>query len=118
MNDTLRQVIPVGVSILVIILVAVLRQHSRTLAAITATMPLNVPLSLWIIYSAENGDKAAMTDYAQTLVWGLIPTFVFVLIAWLAFRAGWELGQTLGASYVGWALVLGVELLLRAWWGR
>jgi hypothetical protein len=113
MNDTVRQVMPVIVSILIIIAVAVLRQYSRTLAAILATMPINIPLSIWIIYTAENGDKSAMTDYTQTLLWGLIPAFVFIGVTWLAFRAGWNLTQTVGVGYVVWALALGVLLLIR-----
>ncbi len=117
MNDTLRQVMPVIVSILIIIAVAVLRQYSRTLAAILATMPINMPLSIWIIYTAENGDKAAIADYTQTLMWGLVPAFFFLIAAWLAFRAGWALPQAMGAGYVVWALVLGVLLLVRGTFG-
>jgi hypothetical protein len=113
MNDTLRQAMPVVVSIVIIIAVAVLRQYSRTLAAILATMPINIPLSMWIIYSAENGDKAAITEYTQTLFWGLIPAFVFIGVAWLAFRAGWNLTQTIGVAYVAWAFGLGIMLLVR-----
>lgn len=113
MNDTMRQVLPVIVSIVIIIAVAVLRQYSRTLAAILATMPINIPLSIWIIYTAESGDKTAMTEYTQTLLWGLIPAFVFIIVTWLAFRAGWNLTQTIGVGYVVWALALGVLLLVR-----
>ena len=46
-----QRVLPVAVSIGIIIAVAVLRQYSKTFAAIAATMPINVPLALWIIYS-------------------------------------------------------------------
>lgn len=113
MNDTLRQVAPVLVSIIVIIGVAFLRQYSRTLAAILATMPINMPLSIWIIYTAENGDKPAITEYTQTLMWGLIPAFVFLIGMWLAFRAGWTLPQALGAGYVVWGIALGVVLMVR-----
>lgn len=113
MSDTMRQIMPVIISIAIIIAVAVLRQYSRTLAAILATMPINIPLSIWIIYSAEHGDQTAMTEYTQTLMWGLIPAFVFIIVSWLAFRAGWALPQTIGAGYVSWALVLGVLLMVR-----
>ena len=50
MSPALRQILPVIVSILIIIAVAILRNYSKTLAAIFATMPINIPLSLWIIY--------------------------------------------------------------------
>ena len=49
MNDATRQILPVGISVLVIVSIAVLRAHSKTLAAITTTMPLKIPLAVWII---------------------------------------------------------------------
>jgi hypothetical protein len=113
MNDTLRQMLPVVVSILVILAVAVLRQYSRTLAAITATMPLNIPLSMWIIYAAEQENSAALADYTASLIWGLVPTIVFMFVAWLTLRAGWTLLPTLVASYAAWALILGMMLAIR-----
>jgi TRAP-type uncharacterized transport system fused permease subunit len=86
-HDTLRQVMPVVVSIVVIIAVAMVRSYSKTLAAITATMPVNIPLAMWIVYSGENGDHDTVAQFAGSLFAGLGATILFTVVL-LAARAG------------------------------
>lgn len=117
MNITWERVLPVLISIGIIITVAILRQYSRLFAAIAATMPINVPLALWIAFGAEGNSpdgRANLISFTDSLVIGLIPTFGFMLVVWLAVRAGWGLAPTLAAGYLGWALVLGFVLLVQA----
>lgn len=113
MNATLRQILPVAVSIAIILLVAVLRNYSKSLAAIFATMPINLPLSLWVIASVGDGDAAELASYAEKLVIGLIPTFAFMIVAWLATRAGLSVFPAIIVGYLGWALVFGSIVLVR-----
>jgi hypothetical protein len=115
MNDTLRQVLPVAISILVLISIAILRAYSKTLAAVTATMPINIPLAVWIVYSAEHGDHATMADFTGSLFVGIWATMVFTLALWLAARAGLGLIPMLIVSYLAWAAVLGVLYLARVY---
>jgi phosphoglycerol transferase MdoB-like AlkP superfamily enzyme len=101
------KVAPVIVSILIIIAVAVLRQYSRTFAAIAATMPINIPLALWIVNNGE--DTAGMADFSKTMVFNMLPTVVFIFVAWLAFRAGWTLVPSLLIGYAAWGVgMLGI----------
>ncbi|NWG16567.1 MAG: hypothetical protein HXY41_08025 [Chloroflexi bacterium] len=106
-----QRVLPVLVSIAIIILVAILREYSKTLAAITATMPINVPLALWIIYAAEG--QPAMMSFTEALLINIWPTIIFLIIAWLAARAGWGLLPILVAGYLGWGISLGLILFVR-----
>lgn len=110
-NIAWERVLPVIVSILIIIFVAIARQYSRTLATVAATMPLNVPLALWIAYSADGANQPAMVSFTEGLLIGIIPTIFFLIVVWLAARAGWPLLPMLGAGYITWALILGVLLL-------
>jgi hypothetical protein len=107
------RVLPVIVSILIIIAVAVLRDRSRLLAAILATMPTNIPLALWVLSGGEAFQQADFADVLQNILFGLVPTFVFVIIALLAARAGWSLVPMLLAGYLGWGVVLGISF----WFG-
>jgi F0F1-type ATP synthase assembly protein I len=107
-----ERVLPVLVSIGVIILVAIVREHSRTFAAIAATMPINVPLALWIVFSADN-DPASRTSFAEGLLIGILPTVLFLVVSWLVVRAGWPLIPTIIAGYVAWGIGLGTLLLIR-----
>ncbi len=108
-----RNVLPVLVSIGIILLVAVLRNYSRTLAAITATMPINIPLALWLVYSAAPNDKAGMVTFTEGLVIGLIPTFAFLGVAYLAARAELGLPAMIGGGYAAWGVCLGVLLVVQ-----
>jgi hypothetical protein len=105
-HDTLRQVMPVVVSIVVIIAVAMVRSYSKTLAAITATMPVNIPLAMWIVYSGENGDHDTVAQFAGSLFAGLGATILFTVVLWLAARAGLGLVPMPVVSYLAWGGVL------------
>jgi hypothetical protein len=108
-----RDVGPVIVSILIIIAVAVVRAHSRTAAAILATMPINVPLAMWVVYSGVEGDRAAMTQFTQSMLIAIFPTVVFMLVVSLAARAGWRLLPMLAVGYGVWGACLGLTLGMR-----
>jgi hypothetical protein len=108
-----QRVLPVLASILIIIGVAIARQYWSALAPIVATMPINVPLALWIVYSAEGGDPAKTQAFTQDLLINIFPSLVFLLVAWLAARAGWTLVPLIVAGYVGWGVSLGAILLVR-----
>jgi hypothetical protein len=86
-----QDVVPVLLSIIVIILVAVLEKQSKLFAALTATMPLTAPLALWIVYSSNAGEKTAVTNFSLSLVLGLLPTLAFLVTVWFAARAGMKL---------------------------
>jgi len=105
-----RQIAPVALSILLIIAVAVVRSYSKTLAALTATMPINIPLALWIVYSASGADQATLVDFTASLLVGLVGTVACVAAMYLGARAGLRFLPTLAVGYVAWGLVSGVCL--------
>ena len=112
-QDVWRQVGPVLFSIVVIIAVAVIRAYSRTLAGITATMPIIIPLSLWIVWSSTGGDRATVRQFTGVLLSGMVGTVGFIVTLWLTARAGWRLAPMLGVSYLVWAAIVGLMLALR-----
>jgi hypothetical protein len=112
-NIDWQRVLPVIVSIIIILLVAVLRQYSRTLAAVLATMPINVPLALWIIGSGDSTNRSGFVQFSDSMMLGMISTIVFVVIAWLAIRAGWGVVPVIVAGYIGWGITLLITLAAR-----
>lgn len=103
---SLQKTFPVITSIVIILIVAVLRDRSRALAAVLATMPINVPLALWIISGSSGGDPKQMADFTRSLIISLIPTFIWLGIVFLAIRAGWNLFAAIGAGYGVWAALI------------
>ena len=109
----LHEVLPVAISITVIILVAVINRESKTIAAVTATMPVTIPLSLWIVYSSTGGNRIAMTQFTRGMISGIIPTLAFTLAIWLGARAGMKLIPLIGVGYSAWGVTLTVMLLIQ-----
>jgi hypothetical protein len=108
-----QDILPVILSILIIVLVAVLEKQSKLLAALIAVMPLAAPLSLWIVYSSSGGDKAIVSQFSLSLLLGLLPTFAFLIAIWLAARAGMKLAPMLLTGYGVWAVGAAILYLLR-----
>ncbi len=103
-----QRFLPTLTSIIIILVITVLRDRSRTLAAILAVMPLNIPLVLWIVSGATGADSTQLAQFTWSLLLGLIPVFLWVLIVFLAFRCGWSLWPALGLAYLVWAILLGL----------
>ena len=112
-----QDILPVMLSILVIILVAVIEKQSKLFAAITATMPLAAPLALWIVYSSSGGEPKAVSNFTLSMVLGFLPTLAFIVTVWLAARAGLKLLPMIGAGYGVWALGALLIYLLRNFLG-
>ena len=93
-------------SVLVVVLVAVVQERSRHLAAIIATMPLTAPLAMWIVFSASDGNQRQTADFAASMIVGAVGSVVFVLACWLGFRQGWGFPITLILAAAVWALVV------------
>ena len=108
-----QDILPVVLSIVVIVLVAVFEKQSKLFAALTATMPLATPLALWIVYSSNAGDKTVMSQFSLSLLLGVLPTLAFLITVWLAARTGMKLGPILLTGYGVWAAGAGILYLLR-----
>ena len=108
-----QDILPVILSALIIIIVAILEKQSKVVAAITATMPLTAALALWIVYTSANGDKTTTSQFSLSMIFGFIPTFFFMVAAWIASRAGMKLGGILLTGYSVWAVGAGMVFLLR-----
>jgi hypothetical protein len=104
-----QDVLPVILSIVVIVLVAILEKQSKLLAAVTATMPLTAPLAIWIVHSSSGGERAAVTNFSFGLLLSVFPSLGFLLTVWIASRAGMKLLPMLFSGYGVW--VIGVLIL-------
>jgi hypothetical protein len=108
-----QDILPVLLSIVVIILVAIIEKQSKLFAALTATMPLAAPLALWIVYSSNSGDKAAVSQFSLSLLLGLLPTLAFLVTVWLAARSGMKLMPMILTGYGVWTAGATLLYLLR-----
>ncbi len=98
----LQKTLPVVTSILIILVVAVLRERSRTLAAILSTMPINMVLALWIVLGAAPQSTQATLSFTRSLLVGLVPSFAWLVTVYFALRAEWNLAGAILAGYAIW----------------
>lgn len=109
----MQKLLPVLISIAIIIGVALLRDRFRTVAALLVTLPINIPLSMWIVSNGAGAGSSAVYHFARATVIGLFVTLAWVLIVFTALRAGWTLGAAIAAAYGVWAILVGVLFALR-----
>jgi hypothetical protein len=106
-----QRALPTVASIAIILLVTLLRERSRTAAAIIAVMPINVPLALWIVSGAAGATPEVLAQFTRGLFVALIPGLMWLAVAYFAFRAGWSLGIVLLSAYLVWGALLGVAFV-------
>ena len=73
----------------------------------------HLPLGLWLVYSGAEDKPAALVEFSRAGFFNVIPTVVFIFVAWMAARAGWSLLGAIGAGYLGWGVTLSISLLLQ-----
>lgn len=103
---SLAKTAPVIISILIILTVAFLRERSRTFAVIAGTMPINLPLTLWITFGGSNATQGSITDFVRSLLMAMIATMVWVVVVWIATNYGWGLIPAVAAGYMMWGLLV------------
>lgn len=112
------RIAPVLISIVIIIVIAIVRQYSRTVAAIVVTMPINIPLGMWLVYAGADEPHQALAEFNEALILNFVPTVIFLIVAWQLAKAGHSALSTIIISYVVWAVTLGITLLVKAALGR
>lgn len=109
-----QTLLPVLISIVVIILIALIERHSKTFAAISATMPLTITFGLWIVYTSASGDTQQVTDFTRSLLISIVPSLAFLVVVFFTSRAGWKLLPMLLTGYATWGIGLTLLFGLRA----
>lgn len=109
----IQDVLPVVLSVVVIVLVAILEKQSKLSAAITATMPLSATLALWIVYASGDGDRVTMAEFSQGLLLGALPSVGFLVAVWFASRAGVKLVPMILIGYAIWGIGVGMILVAK-----
>ena len=115
---TWNEILPALVSICIIIAIVVLKKYSDSFAAIAATMPVNIPLGMWVFMSGrEDKDGALLTNFTGALLLNMFPTMLFIITAWLVLRGGGNLIMAILVGYLVWAIGLGLLHLARTYFG-
>ena len=83
-----------------------------TLAGLIAVMPLTGLIVLVWLYLDNPGNSNLMTDYTKGALWGIIPSILFFLVAFMCFRKQLSLWIVLCAGFAVWLVAAFIHQLL------
>ncbi|MHC4423645.1 MAG: DUF3147 family protein [Planctomycetota bacterium] len=98
----MRFVIKLLLSIGVIVFCTHVGRKLPTLAGLIAVMPLTGLIVLVWLYTDKPQDFALLTEYTKGALWGIVPSILFFLVAFLCFRKHLSLWIVLCASFAVW----------------
>lgn len=103
--------IKIALTLAVILTATAIGRKWPALAGLIGVMPLTGALVLvWVAIDSGN-DPRVMHQFTRGALWGLLPTILFFLVAFLCYRKGLPLPTVLAASFGSWLLAA----LLHQW---
>ncbi|MHC4573241.1 MAG: DUF3147 family protein [Planctomycetota bacterium] len=108
----MRFVIKLLISICFIVFCSQIARKLPTLAGLIAVMPLTGLVVLVWLYLDNPGNFALMSDYSKGALWGILPSILFFLVAFLCFRRHLPLWIVLCASFAAWLAAAFIHQLL------
>ena len=107
--------IKIALSIAIILTATGVAKRFPSAAGLIGVMPLTGALVLvWVlvwVYVENQGNPQVMQSFSRGAFWGLLPTLLFFLVAFLCFRKECSLTVVLLASFAAW----GAGALLHQW---
>lgn len=100
----MRFFIRVLISLGVIVFCTQIGRRLPSLAGLIAVMPLTGLIVLLWLYSDKPGDFNLMAEYTRGALWGILPSILFFLVAFLCFRKQLALCIVLSASFAVWLI--------------
>lgn len=100
----MRFLIKLLVSVCIIAFCGQLARRLPTLAGLIAVMPLTgLIVLLWLCYD-NPGNFTLMADYTKGALWGIVPTILFFLVAYLCFRRHLSVWIVLCLGFIAWLI--------------
>ena len=100
------------ISLAVIIFCTQIGKRFPSLGGLIATMPLTGLLVLVWLYSDNPGNYDLMVKYTKGALWGILPSILFFLVAYLCFERHFSLTIVLIASFGIWLVGAFVHQLI------
>ena len=91
------------ISVAVILVATGIGKKLPSTAGLIGVMPLTGALVLVWMYLENRGDPVIMRAFTKGAMWGMLPTILFFLTAFICFRKSLPLPLVLSASFGVWA---------------
>ena len=108
----MRFAIKLLISVCVIAFCAQIGRKLPTLAGLIAVMPLTGLIVLIWLYLDNPGNFNLMTEYTKGALWGIVPSVLFFLVAFICFHKRLSLWIVLCVSFAVWLVAAFIHQLL------
>lgn len=90
------------VSVVIIIVCTQIARSFPTVSGLIATMPIVSVIILVWIYSDNPGNFRLMEDFTRAALWGIVPSILFFVAAYISFAKHCPIGIVLCVSFGTW----------------
>jgi hypothetical protein len=109
----LDKALPVIASVVIIVLVAIVQERSRDVAAIVATLPLTAPLAAWIVFSGSGGNHPHTAEFVRSMLAASIANVLFIIVCWYGLQQRWPFAVVMVVAFGVWGMLVAVPYLVR-----
>lgn len=99
----MQTLIKVAFSAGIILLATAVARRFPSAAGLIGVMPLTGALVLVWVYRESKGDPRIMQNFSLGAFWGIFPTLLFFLVAFLCLKKGLSLPGVLAVSFAAWS---------------
>ena len=100
----MRFLIKLLISVGVIVFCTQIGRKLPTLAGLITVMPLTGLIVMVWLYLDNPGNFGLMNEYTKSALWGILPSVLFFLAAYLCFRKQLALWIVLSAGFAVWLI--------------
>jgi uncharacterized membrane protein (GlpM family) len=98
----MQLLIKVLLSVAVILIATAIGKKMPSTAGLIGVMPLTGALVLVWMYLDNKGDSRIMADFTRGALWGILPSILFFLMAFVCFKKQLSLPIVLTTSFGVW----------------
>ena len=100
----MQLLIKIIISVAIILVATGIAKKFPSLAGLIAVMPLTGALVLVWVYLENSGNPQVMQAFAKGALWGILPSILFFLVAFLCLKKEVSLPLLLAASFGVWLI--------------
>lgn len=94
--------IKITVTVAIILVATSVAKKFPSMAGLIGVMPLTGALVLAWVYFENKGDPGIMQAYVKGALWGILPSFLFFLVAFFCLKKEFSLTAVLVAGFASW----------------
>lgn len=98
----MQMIVKIAVSVAVILAATAIGKKIPSAAGLVGVMPLTGALVLVWTYVDSKGNPEVMRRFTGGAMWGILPTLLFFLVAFLCFRKNLPFSIALPAGFGAW----------------